>query len=120
VTPDPKPPKRVRDLELLKELHARWRGDCVLADLGGCVTTRYSLHHIHPHPRDDVEANLAMLCGDGTTGHHGLIEHHDYPACRELAAYLIRHRLDTMEYLGIKLDGLVATRAWLADRLHYV
>lgn len=110
----------MRDVELLRQLHVLWRGECALEELGGCDERHYSLHHVHKHPRDDVRPNLAMLCGSGTTGHHGLIEHHDVIACREFAAYLVRERLDTMEYLGRKLGGVVAVRAWLGDSLHYV
>ena len=120
MTPDPKPPPRIRDLERLKDLHIRWRGDCVLAndDDDDCYRSRYSLHHIHRHPRDDVEPNLVMLCGHGTVGHHGLIEAHDRLTCQALGIYLIRYRLDTMEYLGLKLGGVVAVREWLRSQLY--
>jgi hypothetical protein len=106
---------RVKDPELLKRLHLVW-DECVIAD--GTCKPSLSLHHIHKHPRDDLEENLAMLCGDGVTGHHGLIESHDRQACAELAAYLIRNRLDTMEYLGRKLGGVNAVREWMRNQLH--
>jgi hypothetical protein len=108
----------VRDPELLRELHVLWRGSCVLDELGDCDVARYSLHHVHRHPRDDEEANLVMLCGDGTRGHHGRIEAHDRATCVRLAAYLIRERLDTMAYLGEKLGGVVAAREWLCSQLY--
>ena len=113
--PDPRPPKRVDDPELLARLHLVWV-ECALPSCG--KVSGLSLHHIHKHPRDDVEANLVMLCGSGTTGHHGAIEHHDHEVCRELAAYLMRERLDTMEYLGGKLGGVNAVREWLRSQLH--
>lgn len=96
--PDPKPAGRVRDPELMRVLHLRWQ-ECVL-----CYGTRYtkgqlSLHHISNHPRDDVEANLVMLCGSGTTGCHGLITANDLDARRELAVYLRERRPDALEYL---------------------
>jgi hypothetical protein len=116
--PDPRPPRRVRDPELLRQLHILWRGECVLADGGECFEERYSLHHVHRHPRDDVEANLVMLCGDGTRGHHGRIEAHDRAVSVQLYVYLVRERLDTMAYLGEKLGGVVAVREWLNSQLH--
>lgn len=113
---DPKPPRRVRDPELLRELHVRWRGTCVLDELGGCVNT-YSLHHIHRHPRDDVRANLVMLCGDGTTGHHGLITAEDEQARMLLGLYIVTRRLDTLTYLTEKLGGDEPATEWLRTSL---
>lgn len=114
--PDPRPPRRVRDPDLLRDLHVRWRGACALMD-DTCVEHRYSLHHVHKHPRDDVEANLVMLCGDGTTGHHGRIEAHDHAACQALGVHLIEERLDTLEYLGEKLGGLLPVAEWFRTQL---
>jgi hypothetical protein len=94
-TPDWKPPPRVRDPELLRRLHLRWRA-CVLAD-DTCVPV-LSLHHLRKHPRDDVEENLVMLCGSGTTGHHGLIEAHDRDTVLKLNQYLKTYRLDHLEW----------------------
>jgi hypothetical protein len=81
----------------MRRLHLRWR-TCALAD-DTCVPY-LSLHHVRKHPRDDVEANLVMLCGSGTTGHHGLIEAHDADTKRRLNEYLLIHRPDTCAYLG--------------------
>ena len=117
---DPKPPRRVRNLELLRELHTRWRGECVLEG-DECVerfNERFSLHHIHKHPRDDLEANLVMLCGDGTSGHHGLVEAHDRYVCSELGMYLFTYRMDTMLYLREKLGSVEAAREWLRSQLY--
>lgn len=114
---DPKPPRRVRDLELLKRLHTEWRGDCVLDD-ETCVANRYSLHHIHKHPRDDLQANLAMLCGDGTTGHHGRLEHHDWTVSRAFSRYLLTERQDTLRYLTDKLGSMEAMKEWFNSQLH--
>lgn len=99
---DPKPPARVRDPHLLRRLHRIWR-ECAL-----CGTGRrpLSLHHVSKHPRDDVQANLVMLCGSGTTGCHGRVEHHDPDAVTRLNAHL-RGRPDTVAYLASR------QREWL-------
>lgn len=116
--PDPRPPRRVRDTELLRRLHIEWRGSCALEHLGDCDESYYSLHHVLNKPRDDVEANLAMLCGHGTSGHHGKITENDRETCQHFAVYLIRRRLDTMRYLGEKLGGVNEVREWLRARLY--
>lgn len=108
---DFKPPPRIRDPKLLSELHYRWR-ECSLCG----NTDRLSLHHILKHPRDDVEANLVMLCGDGVRGCHGLIEHHDAPTEQRLMHYLLSARSDTIFYLKMKL-GLTAAAEWIEHRM---
>lgn len=120
MTADPKPERRVRDPEQLRALHIAWRGDCALDGLTNvrCTTRRYSLHHIHRHPRDDVEANLVMLCGDGTTGHHGLIENGDAATRAALGLHLATNRADTIEYLDGKLGGLEKALEWLRRYLY--
>lgn len=77
---------------------------------------RLSLHHIHKHPRNDVRANLVMLCGDGTTGCHGLIEAHDIVTCALLGIYLQNERPDSIAYL-VDLLGETAAREWLHRQL---
>lgn len=113
---DPRPPRRIDDHELLTNLRWRWRGECAVED-DECVDW-FSLHHIHKHPRDDVEANLAMVCGDGVAGHHGRIEAHEHAVCSRFGIYLMVRRLDTMEYLGRKLGGVNAVRVYLRDYYH--
>lgn len=67
------------------------------AKLGPCLVCLWtgaeqllpsSLHHLVSKSLggDDVEENLVSLCGDGTTGHHGLVEAWDGETCRALAA----------------------------------
>lgn len=73
---------------------------------------RLSRHHIHKHPRDDVEANLISVCGDGTTGCHGLIEAHNERALWALQR-AVASRVDTWEYLVAKLGGPDAASDWL-------
>ena len=104
---------RVRDPELLRRLHLEWRS-CALAD-DTCEWWR-SLHHIHRHPRDDVRANLVMLCGDGVAGHHGRIEANDDEARAQLGLYIARHRPDTIAYINEKLPNGRGW-AWLEHRL---
>lgn len=115
--PDLKPRRRVRDPELLRTLHTIWRGTCVLDGEGTCITTRYSLHHIHNKPRDDVQANLVMLCGDGVQGHHGQLTAEAVPARKALGIYLATSRLDTLNYLAEKLGDEQAAE-WLRTRLY--
>lgn len=113
--PDPRPPKRIEAPGLLRRLHLRWH-ECVLC---GKERGRFrlSLHHIHKHPRDDVEANLVMLCGDGTTGCHGLIEAGHEATRKLLGRYIARRRIDTLQYLAEKL-GDEQARAWLQRTLY--
>jgi 5-methylcytosine-specific restriction endonuclease McrA len=80
---DPKPVKRFRataagwvDLRARKLL-----GLCRVCEDAKAV----SLHHVLPRSQggDDVAENLVELCGDGTTGCHGLVEARD-PWARSL------------------------------------
>lgn len=59
--------------------------------------------------------NLIALCGDGVTGHHGLIEAMDVAARIELGDYIKANRPDTVLYMQLKLgneEGL----EWLRQR----
>lgn len=106
---DPKPRARIRDKDLLRRLHLRWR-ECALAD--GTCAHGLSLHHISKHPRDDVEGNLVMLCGSGTTGHHGRIEAWNETGRRALGTYLLLERPDVLDYIANRY-GNVEGAAWL-------
>ncbi len=109
---DAKPAPRVRDPELLRRLHLRWR-DCALCGTPIGRTRRLSLHHIYRHPRDDVEGNLVMLCGDGVTGCHGDVEARREEALADLRRVIEEERHDVIEYLDGKLGGLDQALAWL-------
>ena len=76
-----------------------------------------SLHHIHAHPRDDVEANLIMLCGSGTTGHHGAVQHREKWARDALRAILRASRPDFARYLAVKLGSRESAEEWIARKL---
>ena len=118
VAPDWKDPPRVKDPELLRSLHKRWR-ECAMAmtnEEGERCEPILSLHHIHPHPRDDVEANLIMLCGSGTTGHHGAVQHRERWARDALRAILRASRPDFARYLGVKLRSPEKASEWI-DRV---
>jgi hypothetical protein len=99
---------RFRDPELLTRLHLRWR-ECALCGR----TQQLSLHHISNKPRDDVEANLVMLCGDGVSGCHGDIEAQNATRRAELASYIREWRLDTFGYLDMKFPHEKADN-WIA------
>lgn len=116
--PDPKPAARVKDPLLLNRLHYRQR-ECELADFlhpGDPYAPRVhrlSAHHVHKHPRDDVEGNLTMLCGDGTTGCHGRIEHADLEARGALVRMIRYSRPDVFLYLTHKLGGSIQADDYL-------
>lgn len=111
MTSDFKPRPTIRDKELLRQLHSLWR-DCALCG----NTDRLSLHHIHKHPRDDVQGNLVMLCGDGVRGCHGLIESHHGPTERALMRYILNARPDTINYLAATMGPAVASE-WIQHRM---
>jgi hypothetical protein len=88
--------------------------------LGPCLICRYqgtqqeygsSLHHVVPRGSyrggDDVAANLVPLCGDGSRGHHGLIESGDTTTRRQLAEAVQKLEPDVYAYAIDKLgeDG---------------
>lgn len=104
--PDPKPPPRYRDRDLLAGLHAIWR-TCVVC--GGMGET---LHHVNKHPRDDVKGNLVMVCGDGTRGCHGRLEAHDPAAKASLWRHVQAHRPDVIRYCAWRRG-----EAWLETTL---
>jgi hypothetical protein len=114
--PDPRPPKRIKDPGLLGLLHLNG-GVCVLAD--DTCENYVSLHHIHKHPRDDLNENLVWLCGSGTTGHHGAIESHDKRTKERFGTYLMVERMDFLMYLHRKLGSDEAAHEWLI-RLGYL
>jgi hypothetical protein len=113
VTRDPKPDAKVRDPDLLRRLHSEWR-ECVLCEQH---RGRLSLHHVHKHPRSDVRANLVMLCGDGVSGCHGLVEAGDRSTRAALGTYLLRERPDTVAYIARVTGGAEQGRAWMERNL---
>jgi hypothetical protein len=108
--PDPKPARRIKDPALLRLMHLRG-GFCVLCG------NPASIHHVHAKPRDDVPGNLVWLCGDGTTGHHGLIENEDVATRLELGAYIRDERPDIVLYVQEKL-GYEEGEEWLRQRFY--
>lgn len=110
--PDPKADPRVRDPDLLRELHGRWRM-CALCGSSESL----SLHHIIKRPRDDVEANLIMLCGDGVRGCHGKVEAHDALTLQALAIHILRGRPDTVDHLVYRLGSGDAMQAWFVRQM---
>lgn len=110
--PDPRPAGRIRDPDLLAVLHREWE-ECALCYETAYSFGRLSLHHIHKHPRNDVRANLVMLCGDGVRGCHGRIEAHDPETRAALCVYILAERPDTILYLNDLLGGEEPTREWL-------
>lgn len=108
---DPKKDPRVKDPEILRYLHLVWT-QCVLCD----EIFPLSLHHVSKHPRDDLRANLVMVCGSGTTGCHGLLEAQDETKKRELGVYILENRMDTIEYLE-RRKGKRPAKEWMRKYL---
>ncbi|HSE45683.1 MAG TPA: HNH endonuclease signature motif containing protein [Gemmatimonadales bacterium] len=103
---------RIKDPELLRQAH--WAFDeCVL-----CGGIDISIHHILPRGQggDDVWENLAPLCGDGTTGCHGGIEHGTDATCYAFGRYLLSQRPDTLRYLRRKLRFQTAVDEFIDRR----
>lgn len=101
----------------MRNLHLLWQ-ECALCHGTAYTEGRLSLHHIHKHPRDDVKANLVMLCGDGVRGCHGKIEASDPETKLRLGEHINRHRRDTLVYLtekfgGVEAGGVDAMVEWL-------
>lgn len=125
-SPDPKPkrsaggigrpkgngPRRFRVVAGASEwdrLHEAKDGPCLV-----CVWTGAeqllpsSLHHVVPRSQggDDCEENLIPLCGDGTKGHHGLVEAHEAHTCRLTAAAVQQYDGAAYAYAIEKLGEL--------------
>lgn len=103
---DPRPEGRISNPKLLKFLHLLWK-ECAICH----AIEPLSLHHIVKHPRNDVEENLVMLCGDGVRGCHGKIEANDEETKRALGQYIQNERPDTIMYLFEKKG--VEAREWM-------
>lgn len=61
-TPDPKPPKRIKDTDLMRRLHLEYAGEpCQRCEMRPGV----ALHHVIPRSQsgDDDRRNLEWLCG---------------------------------------------------------
>ena len=104
---DSKPAPRVKDAALLRQLHREWN-ECALCMAVG----RLSLHHIRKRPRDDVRANLIMLCGDGVQGCHGRVEAREPAIMKQLGDHIRLQRHDFIEYLAADL-GADGAREWI-------
>lgn len=111
--PDWKQARVVRNAGLLSDLHSEWH-ECALC---GASVGKLSLHHILKRPRDDLRGNLVMLCGHGTAGCHGEIEHHHVERKLELGLYIVEFRADTIEHLAWRLGSLAAVEEWLQRTL---
>lgn len=89
VRPATNTPRKLRQ----KASKARWE-QIVAAKDGPCRVCggpRGSFHHVVPRGGwggADTESNIVPLCGHGTSGCHGLIEHRDETAMRLLVASL--------------------------------
>ena len=108
--PDPKPAarkrKRIRIVDARAIANAKVaRPRCEMCGAGP-VTTHHVVPKGAPHFGDDVLANLVSLCGHGTSGCHGDIEHKRSSATAQLGLHLTRRRPDVIEYVEAKLGGV--------------
>jgi hypothetical protein len=81
VVPDPKPTRRIINPQFVAAIVRDTEAELIGCQLCGALQP-LSAHHIIPRSQggDDVEANVACLCGDGTRGCHGRVE--DSPHAR--------------------------------------
>jgi hypothetical protein len=111
--PDPRPRRRVR---LSSVKYALLRAELlVLWPLcaTGCGRLAHSAHHVVPRgDGDDTLDNLVGLCGDGTRGCHGDVEHRRNGARERVRAHIESERPRVAAYV-IERKG----QAWF-DR-HY-
>lgn len=110
---DPKPARRV------KATGERW-AELRILKVGQCRICRdafgLTLHHLVPRSLggDDVPNNLVPLCGSGTTGCHGDVEHRDPVALSLLRLSLTE---DELAYLAAKKGPEFVDRYYPALRL---
>lgn len=95
VTPRPKPEKRKRDPDLLRNFAIRMSNCCV------CGEGRHSglqAHHIlrRSQSGDDCSANLCALCA----ACHRALHDGDSETQRRLGEHICRMRPDTLDYLA--------------------
>ena len=71
----------------------------------GCRAPAIGLHHLIGRDLlgDDVAENLIPLCGDGTTGHHGLAQELDRATCSQIRRTMLRSEA---AYVKLKLGGV--------------
>ena len=71
MTPDPKPPKRVKNPALMRELHLEYEGEPCDRD---CGRVGVELHHkiFRSQGGSDVRDNLEFLCSPCHDEAHGL------------------------------------------------
>jgi hypothetical protein len=112
VATDFKNPPRVKDPALLRWMHSR-HPRCVLCG------NPASLHHIYSRGKqgDDLPENLIALCGDGVTGHHGLIEANDVATRFSVGIYLMEKRPEVVLYMQVKL-GTEEGLEWLRQKFY--
>lgn len=112
---DPRPPKRIRDPKLMKQMHLEG-GVCAL-----CAGTRgLTLHHILSRGSgrgDDRRENLMWLCqGPQTWNCHTAVEEREEAVLEAVAQIIVRSRPDTLVYLTHKLDSWDAAIEFLRRR----
>lgn len=110
MTADFKTAPRIRDVDLMRLMHADRTKECALTG----DTRELEIHHVLPRSQggDDVRANLVFLRRD----QHRKITRNDPTAMRLLGQHIRLQRLDTVAYLTFKL-GPGAAEDWMRRRL---
>lgn len=118
--PDPKPTPRIRDSRAgIAKLRREGRCRACGQSYGFVNPLDYPLSRHHLVGRDlrgdDVDANLIPLCGDGTTGCHGIYENRE-PGWLEVAG-AIRESLrpEELEYV-LRVKGVDWLARYLPER----
>jgi 5-methylcytosine-specific restriction endonuclease McrA len=106
---DPKPPRRVRNPDLLRLLHLEH--DC--CEVSGSTGSLHA-HHVvfRSHGGSDVRANLLMLTADLHERYH----RGDTQARFLVGTHIRDHRRDILSYVA-SLRGEEQAEAWLTAHL---
>lgn len=106
--PDPKPGLRPRKRIRVVDPKAITNARIMMPSCALCGQRPVTAHHVvpkgSPHFGDDVIENLVTLCGHGTRGCHGDVEHKRSATLGQLGVHLSAQRPDVVAYVRGKID----------------